>query len=467
MTDHAPPAPPTPPRPVRRRRAPARRPGVRPAADAVEPRRRPAAGRRRGAPHASSRSSTRRARGRRGRPAGRAPEHRPRRRRPRRTRRWTTCVLLRLSELTGVTVDPGARTARVLGGTQWHEVVAAAAPHGLTALHGSAPDVAVAGYVLGGGLSFYARQHGLGSGTLRGRRGRHRRRLAGAGRRDRGRRPLLGASAAAAAASASSPRSRSTCSRSPTSSPACCCGTASAPPRWCRAWAAWTRDLPDSVTTSLRVMSFPPLPELPPFLSGRRPRGRRRRRARGRRAGRRAARPAARARPGDGHLRPDPRGRADSRCTWTRPPRCRPSASTRCSSALDDDAGRRLPRRRSAPARRTGLLVRRARASSAAPSPPRPRVAARSTTCPVPTPSSRSRSPPTPEAAAAGLAAGRAAGRRAGAVGDRPAVPQLRRPRRPGRVGLRRRRLGSGCAPCATPSTRAAPSSPTTRSPER
>jgi hypothetical protein len=36
-----------------------------------------------------------------------------------------------------------------------------------------------------------------------------------------------------------------------------------------RAWTAWTRDLPESVTSSLRVMSFPPLPELPPFLSGR------------------------------------------------------------------------------------------------------------------------------------------------------------------------------------------------------
>ena len=35
------------------------------------------------------------------------------------------------------------------------------------------------------------------------------------------------------------------------------------------AWAAWTREVPESVTTSLRVMSFPPLPELPPFLSGR------------------------------------------------------------------------------------------------------------------------------------------------------------------------------------------------------
>ncbi len=40
-------------------------------------------------------------------------------------------------------------------------------------------------------------------------------------------------------------------------------------PEVVRAWAEWTRDLPESVTTSMRVMSFPPLPELPPFLSGR------------------------------------------------------------------------------------------------------------------------------------------------------------------------------------------------------
>lgn len=36
-----------------------------------------------------------------------------------------------------------------------------------------------------------------------------------------------------------------------------------------RAWLGWTRNAPETATTSLRVMSFPPLPELPPFLSGR------------------------------------------------------------------------------------------------------------------------------------------------------------------------------------------------------
>jgi FAD/FMN-containing dehydrogenase len=40
-------------------------------------------------------------------------------------------------------------------------------------------------------------------------------------------------------------------------------------PEVVRAWVEWTREVPDSVTTAMRVMSFPPLPELPPFLSGR------------------------------------------------------------------------------------------------------------------------------------------------------------------------------------------------------
>lgn len=40
-------------------------------------------------------------------------------------------------------------------------------------------------------------------------------------------------------------------------------------PEVVRAWAAWTRSAPPEVTTALRIMSFPPIPELPPFLSGR------------------------------------------------------------------------------------------------------------------------------------------------------------------------------------------------------
>jgi FAD/FMN-containing dehydrogenase len=36
-----------------------------------------------------------------------------------------------------------------------------------------------------------------------------------------------------------------------------------------RTWAAWAVDAPDCVTTSFRMMNFPPMPELPDFLRGR------------------------------------------------------------------------------------------------------------------------------------------------------------------------------------------------------
>ena len=37
-----------------------------------------------------------------------------------------------------------------------------------------------------------------------------------------------------------------------------------------KAWATWSADAPDEVTTSLRFMRFPPMPDLPDFLRGRR-----------------------------------------------------------------------------------------------------------------------------------------------------------------------------------------------------
>jgi hypothetical protein len=70
-------------------------------------------------------------------------------------------ILLKTSAMRDVQIDPARRRARVGAGALWHDVVAPAAAHGLAALHGSSPDVGVAGYSLGGGLSFYARRHGL------------------------------------------------------------------------------------------------------------------------------------------------------------------------------------------------------------------------------------------------------------------------------------------------------------------
>lgn len=70
-------------------------------------------------------------------------------------------VLLRTAAMHRVTVDAGARTARVEAGVLWQDAVEAAAEHGLAALHGSSPDVGVVGYSLGGGVGWYARKLGL------------------------------------------------------------------------------------------------------------------------------------------------------------------------------------------------------------------------------------------------------------------------------------------------------------------
>jgi FAD binding domain len=71
-------------------------------------------------------------------------------------------LLLRLELHDGdVAVDPVARVARIKAGALWGDVVEAVAPHGLAVMHGSSPSVGVIGYLLGGGLSFYGRRHGL------------------------------------------------------------------------------------------------------------------------------------------------------------------------------------------------------------------------------------------------------------------------------------------------------------------
>lgn len=70
-------------------------------------------------------------------------------------------LLVKVNRMNSVEIDPEARTARVGAGSTWGEVVPAAAEHGLAALAGSSPDVGVAGYTLGGGAGWLARQHGF------------------------------------------------------------------------------------------------------------------------------------------------------------------------------------------------------------------------------------------------------------------------------------------------------------------
>ena len=72
-------------------------------------------------------------------------------------------LLLKTSRMREVAIDPDRRIARAGGGAWWIDVTEPAGQHGLAALAGSSPDVGVAGYTLGGGLSWMARQHGFGA----------------------------------------------------------------------------------------------------------------------------------------------------------------------------------------------------------------------------------------------------------------------------------------------------------------
>jgi hypothetical protein len=76
-------------------------------------------------------------------------------------------LLVKTERLQGVEVDADAGRARVEAGGIWQDVVDRAQSEGLTALAGSAPDVGVVGYTLGGGLGWLARKHGLACNSVR------------------------------------------------------------------------------------------------------------------------------------------------------------------------------------------------------------------------------------------------------------------------------------------------------------
>ncbi len=75
-------------------------------------------------------------------------------------------ILVKTERMRGVLIDPDRRVARVQAGTLWMDVTPAAAAFGLAALAGSANDVGVVGYTLGGGLSWLARRHGLAANSV-------------------------------------------------------------------------------------------------------------------------------------------------------------------------------------------------------------------------------------------------------------------------------------------------------------
>jgi FAD binding domain len=76
-------------------------------------------------------------------------------------------ILIKTERMRGIEIDAGARTARVEAGVLVLELSEAAQAHGLSSLPGSSPDVGVAGYTLGGGLSWLGRRYGFACNRVR------------------------------------------------------------------------------------------------------------------------------------------------------------------------------------------------------------------------------------------------------------------------------------------------------------
>jgi FAD/FMN-containing dehydrogenase len=77
-------------------------------------------------------------------------------------------LMIDLSPMKGVHVDPKERTARVQGGANWRELNRETAVHGLAVTGGAISTTGVAGLTLGGGLGWLMAKHGLAADNLRG-----------------------------------------------------------------------------------------------------------------------------------------------------------------------------------------------------------------------------------------------------------------------------------------------------------
>ena len=130
-------------------------------------------------------------------------------------------ILVKTDAMRGVEIDAGRRVARVLSGTKWADVLPAASDLGLAALHGSTPDVSVAGYSLGGGGNF-----GIVTAVE----------------------IQLYPIAEVYAGVLFFPWERAS--------------------EVLQAWREWTRTVPDEVTSVGRILQIPPIEEVPEFLRG-------------------------------------------------------------------------------------------------------------------------------------------------------------------------------------------------------
>lgn len=176
-------------------------------------------------------------------------------------------LLLRTGRLNRVSVDADTALAHIEAGASWHEVHAATEGTGLAAIGGFAPHVGVVGFLLGGGLGWFARSHGHASDAIVGfdvvTADGVQRRADAHSEPDLFRALLAGADVAVITAV--------DLRLYPISEVVA--GALFWPVESARevfhAWAGWAVRLPETVTSAVRVLRFPAAPEVPPHFSGR------------------------------------------------------------------------------------------------------------------------------------------------------------------------------------------------------
>ncbi len=153
-------------------------------------------------------------------------------------------LMIDLSPMKGIHVDPEGRTARAQGGVTWGELNRETQLHGLAVTGGVVSTTGIAGLTLGGGLGWLMGKYGLALDNLRLGRTRHRRRPGAAGEQGRRSRPVLGAARRRRQLRRGDVLRISACIRSDRSSPAAssptpssrratCCGSSATSPRRC------------------------------------------------------------------------------------------------------------------------------------------------------------------------------------------------------------------------------------------
>ncbi|MBF6213316.1 FAD-binding oxidoreductase [Nocardia puris] len=175
-------------------------------------------------------------------------------------------VLISTARMDAIAIDPDARTARIGAGVRAGALVAAAAEYGLAPLNGSSPSVGFVGYTLGGGIGLLARKFGYAADHVR------ELEMVTADGRVRTLRPgdvLFGA--ALGGGGNFGVVTALTTGLVPVR--AVYGGQlvfdASRAAAALEAWRHWTRTVPDEVTSTVAMLTYPDIPQLPPALRGR------------------------------------------------------------------------------------------------------------------------------------------------------------------------------------------------------